>query len=198
MFGGFLFFSSMSWFCRRREKTPQHPACPGRQFSLGLGPLGCWVLFAPGSGQRTLCWGGGGQGVFNSHARVTNCPLCATWVPRAGSPEGGEASGFSPVPCPDRAALCSGTCCLFRSFLVLRGGFAMATLSQGPSGSRNAASGLLGVWGLLLLPGAVLGGDRGVCVLAGSRQKRRCRTPKHERKPTGSEPSTRSACSCRR
>lgn len=42
--------------------------------------------------------------MFNSHACVTSCPLCVTWVPRAGSPEDGEASGFSPVFCPDCAA----------------------------------------------------------------------------------------------
>lgn len=33
--------------------------------------------------------------------------------------------------------LCSGTCCLFRSFVVPRGGLAMAVLSQGASGSPD-------------------------------------------------------------
>lgn len=42
--------------------------------------------------------------MFNSSAFVTNCLLCVTWVPRAESPEDGEASGFSPVLCTDCAA----------------------------------------------------------------------------------------------
>lgn len=29
-----------------------------------------------GIGQGTLCWGDGGQRMFNSHACVINCPLC--------------------------------------------------------------------------------------------------------------------------
>lgn len=132
------------------EKKPQHPACPGRHFSLGLEPLGCWVLFTQGSGQRTLSWGDGGQRMFNSHAGVTNCALCVTWVSRTGSPEGGEAPGFSPVLCPDCGCPLQQDLLPFQSFLVPRGSLAMATLSQAPSGSPSCS--LRADWGMGAAP----------------------------------------------
>uniref|UniRef100_A0A8B9FBU9 Protein unc-13 A n=1 Tax=Amazona collaria TaxID=241587 RepID=A0A8B9FBU9_9PSIT len=66
--------------------------------------------------------------------------------------------------CLDGAALCGGTCCLFRAlpgrkcFVFF---FAMATLPQGPSGSPDCI--LSPARADFLLPGAMLGGEQRVC-----------------------------------
>uniref|UniRef100_A0A8C3DTL9 Uncharacterized protein n=1 Tax=Corvus moneduloides TaxID=1196302 RepID=A0A8C3DTL9_CORMO len=65
------------------------------------------------------------------------------WCPWDGTVPGGteDALEVAQAWCwclaQDQGPSVIGTCCLFRSFLVPRGGFAMATLSQGPSGSPD-------------------------------------------------------------
>lgn len=110
--------------------------------------------------------------MFNSNACVTNCPLCVTWVPRAGSPEDGEASGFSPVLCTDCAAPLQWD---LLPFQILPGtkrwfchGCAVSRRIRIP---RSQPQTCWGCGGCSPLPGAVLGGDRGcVCLQGASRR----------------------------
>lgn len=92
---------------------------------------------------------------------------------------------------PHRSALtvlpfAAGLATFLESFLVARGGFC-----RGHTGSRPIRIPKLqpqpcaGVWGLTPHSPVPCWEVSKVCVLAGSRQRWRCRTPKHEPKPTG-------------